>query len=645
MRCVFRFIAMLAGAAPLLSGAALAAVLPAAVLPAAGGPGAVLAAESPPPGSKQETQPAQEAEPALPYRVDLAGVDDTALADLLRAASSLFELQDNPPPSLSGLERRIDADRDRLIAVLRSAGHYDSTLDVAMDREAQPLRVTLTVTPGPVYHLKDVSVRAAGDAGVPGEPVTAAVLGLEMGETARAPRVVEAGERLLRLMGQRGYAFARLVDRTVVVDHGDRTMDVAFVVDPGPLVRFGEARIEGVRDVDAALVRGRLPWAPGTVYDPALMERARNGIAQLEVFDLVRLQLADAPGPRGETPVTVTVSERKRHFLGAGVTYSSTEGVGGQAYWGHRNLFGGAEQLRVGMEFGRINAATATTFERLGHSDLRFNASFRKPDVLAVRQALVLGFQVVNEAPPAYLRRAVVLSAQLERRIADGPVLTYGIIGERGRDAVEEATFQTRMIGAPVALTWDGTDNVLNPTRGFRAAGTVTPWVPLAGDQGQRRFLASSFNGSAYYSVAGNGRLVAAGRVGAGSIVGAGLGAVAPDKRFYAGGGGSVRGYAFQKAGPRNEAGDPTGGRSLLETGLELRIKVTDEIGIVPFIDAGTVFASSLPGFSRPLAVGTGLGGRYYTEFGPLRVDVGVPLNRQSGDAPWQLYLSLGQAF
>ncbi|HYG91294.1 MAG TPA: autotransporter assembly complex family protein [Azospirillum sp.] len=593
--------------------------------------------------ARAQDEPAPE-EPKVPYEVELSGVEDSALRELLRGSSSLFELKDAPPPSIIGLERRADSDRDRLQTALRSAGYYDAQLDVRIDPDARPVKVTIAVMPGPAYTFKTIEVQTATGGPMPGGPVGLDDLGIRPGRTARAPEVVDAQSKLVAALAGRGYAFAKVADRHVVVDHSDRTMDVTFVVDPGPLTHFGAVEIQGLEEVDESLVRGRLPWTPGALYEPGLVEKARTDIAKLGVFDTVRVQLAGQPGPDGVTPVTVTVAERKRRFIGAGVTYSTTEGFGANAFWGHRNLFGGAEQLRLSFEIGRLAGETSETSE-LGLPDLRFGVNFRKPDFLAPRQSLLLDFSVVADNPPAYERVAGILTTALEREISDELRVSAGITSEQGEVRASGRTYQVSLIGVPLTAAYDGTGNLLNPTRGLRLGAAVTPWFPVVGNETNSPFVVTTVTGSTYYDFRGDGRYVGAVRAGVGSIVGTTLSDIPPDRRLYAGGGGSVRGFGFQRAGPRDQFGDPTGGRALLELGAEMRIKVTETIGVVPFVDAGTVYDRSFPDFSEPLRVGAGLGLRYFTDFGPLRVDVGIPLNPDRGDSRWQLYLSLGQAF
>ncbi|ANC91217.2 outer membrane protein assembly factor [Azospirillum humicireducens] len=610
-------------------------------------PGSDAPAEEP---AEEEVRPS-----GVRYDVEITGVEDDGLRGTLNDASTLVELKGDAPPSLIGLERRADSDRDRLQTALRSAGYYDARLDIRIEDpaatgtlpaggEAPPVKVTVAVTPGPLYHIKTVTVRGTNGTTLPGELATEE-LGLAAGMPAVAQGVLDAETALVGRLAKRGYAFAKASDREVVVDHSDRTMDVAYTLNPGPLTRYGATRIEGLEKVDEDLVRGRLAWTEGQVYDPGATDRARQDIAALQVFDTVRVRMADEPGPDGVTPVIVTVGERKRRFIGGGLTFSTEDGLGTNAYWGHRNLFGGAEQLRVGVDVGRV-AGSSGGSSSTGNDlpDLRFSVNFRKPDFLAVKQSLVVNFAVVNDQPPAYSRVASELTVKLERPLTEQLTVSYGVTSERGRVRTKDTTYQTAFIGVPLGAAWNGTDNLLNPTSGQRASLQVTPWFPVGGDT-KSPFTSVRLNGSTYYDLGNDGRYVAAARVGLGSILGTSLTDIPPDHRFFAGGGGSVRGYGFQKAGPRDRYDDPVGGRSLFEIGAELRIKVTESIGVVPFVDAGTVYDSAYPDFSEPLRVGAGVGLRYYTDFGPLRVDVGVPLNPASGDARWQLYLSLGQAF
>lgn len=578
-----------------------------------------------------------------PYRVELRGVADDELRALLTATSNLVRLQDEPPPSPVGLRRRAEADRERLQTALRSLGYYAGTVDIALDTEVSPARVTVTVDPGPLYRIAQTDIVPAEGARLPPGLPSAQTLGLAPGTPARARTVIQAQEQLVGTLAQRGYAFARVVDRRTVVDHDARTTEVTFTVEPGPRVRFGMTEVRGLERVDAAAVLRRLPWQRGDVYEPALLEQARANLADLGVFSAVRVRLAEAPGPEGVTPVVVTVEERARRFIGFGGAYSTAEGLSANANWGHRNLFGGAERLRLTFEIARVGENTVE------ETDLAFTANFQKPDFLWRDQSLILEAAAVSEQPEAFERDALILSGRLSYQASEALTLEYGLtfeearISERGVERDAEGTLVSRLVGLPLAATYDRTDSVLNPTSGWRSLFATTPYQQTGGETAS--FVVSRWTNSLYLDLTGAGRYIAAGRLSLGSILGPETRDIPADKRFYAGGGGSIRGYGFQEVGPRDAVGDPIGGRSLVELGLELRLQVTESIGIVPFLDGGNVYDDSYPTFEGDLRWGAGIGLRYFTAVGPVRVDVAFPLNPRGDDDSWQFYLSFGQAF
>lgn len=590
------------------------------------------------------------------YRVHLLGTDDPELRKVVEGESALFRLQEEPPPSLVGLERRAEADRESLLAVLRAHGHYNGTIRVDIDSSSEPAAVTIAVEAGPLYRIGRVTLGQNDGTPVP-ETVTADSIGLAEATPARAHTVVTAQEKLVERLAALGFGYAQVGDRQVVVDHDHQTMDIVFNVAPGPKVRFGPLRVEGLEEVDENLVRGRMGWQQGDVYDPMQLEKTRARLVALGVFDSVRIGLDENPSavatgaPDSDSvaaPVVIKVAERKRRYIGAGVSLSTSEGFATTAYWGHRNLFGGGEQLQVAAQMGRVGSKnlidTRKRFDHLiNRSDFQIAADFRKPDMFTLNQTLILSAVAVSEQPAAYTRRALVLTGRLERALSEGLTVGYGITVEQSRIAEPLRATSSSLAGMPLLAALDRTDTQLDPRRGYRLALEATPYLQTGASK--KPFIPTRLTGSAYYDLTGEGRHILAGRFALGSIIDGETSDIPADKRFYAGGGSSIRGFGYQKVGPRNAAGDPAGGRSLVEVGVEARLRVTDTIGVVPFLDGGNVYDSVSPRFGQDMRWGTGLGVRYYTDFGPLRVDVGVPLNRRPGDSRWELYLSLGQAF
>jgi translocation and assembly module TamA len=326
--------------------------------------------------------------------------------------------------------------------------------------------------------------------------------------------------------------------------------------------------------------------------------------------------------------------------IGGGAYWSTDEGASVNGYWAHRNLFGKGEELRFEGEVGRIFVADFRDV------DLRFVTRFTKPGAPTPADDLLASMMLVRESPEAYSRRAFVADTRIRRAVNRHLIVEGGIEFEVSRIAyVSPLTPDTdyALIGIPLLAAYDNTDDRLDPARGHRATIAAEPLSDL--NHGGRLFAIVKATASTYRALDEGRRFILAARVAAGSIAGAPLTAIPGNRRFYAGGGGSVRGFAFQSASPRDGLGNIIGGRSLFESSLELRIRINDILGIVPFVDAGSAFAAPFPDFSQAMKVGAGVGLRYLTPIGPIRVDVAVPLNRSPEDPRFGVYVGLGQSF
>jgi translocation and assembly module TamA len=286
----------------------------------------------------------------------------------------------------------------------------------------------------------------------------------------------------------------------------------------------------------------------------------------------------------------------------------------------------------------------AGTQEQLIGAVLRRNNFLRRDQVLNAQ------FAISHIDRAAYDARTTILAGSIERQtnLIWQKKWTWSagaeLVATDERD-VDIASGMTRrrtfFIGAlPASLSYDGSNDLLDPTTGYRLALRVSPEASL--QSGTFGYARTQIDASLYQPFTPTVTL--AGRVRLGTIIGAGRDSIAPSRRFYAGGGGSVRGYGFQRLGPRDPVfDDPIGGRSVTEFAIEARIR-RGNWGIVPFLDGGNISTSPLPKFDN-LRFGAGIGVRYHTRFGPIRVDVGTPLNRRSGDSRVAVYVSLGQAF
>jgi translocation and assembly module TamA len=569
----------------------------------------------------------------LNYRAEIIGVEDSDLANLLDKVSELKTLEDKPPASEEALRRRADRDLGRLADAAHSLGFWDAGFSYEVDTGAEPAKVTVKAEPGPLYHVGSVTVQGPDGQPlvIPNEPK----LPLKPGDPARTAPVVATETALVAALGDSGHPFAKVEDRRVEIDRGTQTMDVTYTLDPGPVMHFGPVAIIGLERLNPAYVEGRVRWQGGEIYDASKVDETRRALIETGLFSTVQITPTADPEHPGEARMTIDATERVHRTIGAGLAYNTSQGFGARAFWENRNLFGNAENLRLSAEVGQQLDA--------------FRANFRRPDFLAIDQDFLATAEVANDTPVAYNSRRELATAGIERRLDRWLTGGLSLLAEKANvTQLANVTPMTgtqhyELAGLPAYIKLDETDNLLNPTTGYRAQFNVTPAHTFSGSH--LTFSTNLLSGSTYWALGSEQRAVLAGKLALGSLDGAPLSQLPSDQRIYAGGGGSVRPYGYLMAGPLAPNNVPIGGRSSLVLNLEARIRITETIGIVPFVDAGSYYESPLPQLGRTPLFGVGLGARYYTAFGPLRLDLATPLHKRSGDSPIQVYISLGQAF
>ncbi|WP_457581518.1 autotransporter assembly complex protein TamA [Ensifer canadensis] len=573
-----------------------------------------------------------------------AGTDDKELKEALENSSQLVQGQEKPVSGNLGLAIRARDDRDRLLAALYEKARYGGTVAIRINGqdidslppdpsfpEGQAIPVTVNVTPGPVFSLG--SVKFEGDAA----GLNPADYDLALGTRADSTRIIKAGEKVVDDLREQGRPLAKLTERSVVADHADSTVDVVISAESGPVAPVGEVSVSGTKTVDPGFVRDYSRLNGGRPYSPEDIRRASERLRQLGVFSSVTIKEANTLSPDGSIPMTIEVSEGKHRYFGFGAQVSTTDGLGLSGYWGHRNLFGRAESLRVEGSIDRIGES-----QELDKLDYSAGILFAKPGAFGPASTFTASLKANIQDPDAY--RAKILTAAAGATFELSPTDTFSGGGELSWADVDDAFGSNSYLTAAIPLEYvrDTRDDKLNATKGYRALINAKPSYEI---KGQTFFSSFEASASGYHALGDEKRFVLAGKIGAGVLVGGdGLADIPANRRFYLGGGGSVRGYSYQEISPRNGNNQLTGGRSYVNASLEARIAITDTIGIVPFLDAGTVSASTTPDFSD-IRAGAGIGLRYQTPFGPIRLDVAMPLNKYPGGTSYGIYAGIGQSF
>jgi len=574
------------------------------------------------------------------YVVAVEGLGSIGNAEgLLRAfrQQSALDAERKDPANAAQIGRRASADADLLAQLLRAEGYYDATVEPRTEKTGEGLSVVLSADPGPQYRFASVDLPGLDAAG-PDATRLRDSFGVKAGDPVVAADVIAAGLSLTTALGEQGYAVAKLGEQDIEVNHLTHLATLVLPVDPGPVARFGVIHVNGRPPFSARHLALMARFRPGEPFRRSKVDDLRRALIATTLVANADIQVVPVAGGR-TVDLNVRLEPAPSHTIAGELGYGTAQGARLEVSWTDRNFFNpeGALTLR---------GIAGTNEQLLGVQVRRSNFGMRD-------QTLNLQFSASHQKFAAYTAKTIGLAANIERlsNFIWQKKWTWSYGGE-WLGTIERGVFSSAgvkdtrrfLIAAiPLAAGYDGSDSLLDPTRGFRLSGRLSPEISFHG--GHFSYGRAQFDASAYHPV--GERVVVAGRVRLGTIFGAGLFNVAPSRRLYAGGGGSVRGYGYQRLGPKDLDGDPIGGRGLAEFAVEARVRLSafgGNFGLVPFFDGGTLTSSARPDFSH-WRTAAGLGVRYYSLFGPIRIDVGVPLNRQKGDGPFAVTVSLGQAF
>jgi translocation and assembly module TamA len=599
------------------------------------------AAAAPPTRNQKSPRAAADGTGDIRYTVEVDGLRGLGNAEELLhdfRRQSALEADRNDAANAAQIGRRAGADADLLTQLLRAQGYYDAQVEPRTDKAAAGgLRVVLTADPGQQYRFASVELPGLQAAG-PDAARLRDTFGIKPGDPVIAADVIAGGLALTSALGEEGFAEARLGEQDIAINHETHLATLTLPVTPGPVARFGSIRVSGRPPFSARHVATIARFKRGDPFQRSKLDDLRRGLIATTLVAGADIRLVPVEGGR-IVDLDVRLEPAPSHTIAGELGYGTGQGARVEASWTDRNFLNpeGALTLR---------GIAGTTEQLLG-------TQFRRSNFLQRDQTLNLQFSASHQKFAAYTARTLLLAANIERQSNfiwhKRWTWSYGgewlATDERGvfsnGGAKDTRTFL--IAAAPVTLGFDASDSLLDPSRGFRLTGRISPEISAHG--GHFTYARTQIDASAYHPV--SERVVVAGRVRLGTIIGAGTFDLAPSRRFYSGGGGSVRGYGYQQLGPKDLDGDPIGGRGLAEFGLEARVRLKQfggNFGLVPFFDGGSLSGGTLPDFGR-WRFAAGLGVRYYSSFGPIRVDFGVPLNRQRGDGRFAVTVSLGQAF
>lgn len=566
---------------------------------------------------------------AITYTVTFISPEVPKLATEMVTHSELIRLANQPLNNKIGLNLRVKEDINIAQKILDSNGYYSGTIQQDINWQANPIKIQIQFKPGVQYKINTIAIQYL-DEDLSYLPLSLEKFNLNKEDPALAINIISSVDNLMQYIHNNGYPLAKLEHTQYIINRMAYTLDINLIIKQGPLLHMGEVQPQNKLNISTRFLNKIITWKEGRVWSNALIDSYRTRLQQTGLFSSISLTPSNKKEQNRNTPIELVATEAPPRTISGGVQYSSDQGIGARGTWEHRNVFGNGE-------FFRLTAP-------MTQDDQRIMANFRKPAFGSPKQSFISEAQLLKENTTSYKQQLASITAGLERQFNRRLFGSTSFSVDTGfMDDRDSAKKMFTLFGVPLSITRDTSKDPLNPVKGTK---TTLKIIPYTGKYKKNILtLRSRLDFSFYLDVLETGKLILASKIAVGSLLGRDIENYPAMLRFYAGGGGSVRGYDYQSLGPKNKYGDAIGGLSFSTISFELRMKITDTIGIVPFIDGGNIYEKKFPDFKKAIYWGVGLGLRYYTSFAPIRLDVATPLQNRRHNKHFQFYISIGQSF
>lgn len=567
----------------------------------------------------------------------LAKVEGEMSDDLRELIYDVMGEAEDPATSVAQARRRLKAAGKAADSVMRSQGYYSAIIDRKVieaaadepgDTAAAPQAVLIIKT-GKQFKYGTIGLELS-DRLTDLERESLTERSLKTGDPALAAKVVAAELRITNYLNNNGYPDAKALEREVIVDHDLSAMNVTFKISTGQKTRFGQIEQTGTAYLAKSWPQMVAPFKSEDVFDSRDLNKLNARIIGTGVFDgstaVLSNEKTDNPDGTVTRNVLLNVEQGAINTVSSELGFSTTDGSGATLTYERRNFIGYAQTLTID--------AVAKT------NQIGVGANYNIPFAWRVDREIDLGAEVAREETEAFTGERANANAFITQKFSNKFKIGLGFGVEASRFEENGEDITSYVVDGLGRATFDNRNNIFDPEKGFFLEASLTPSYNLGEEDGF--FTTAVLSGSTYKRV--SDKIILAGRAQVGSIVTTDFSAIPRNRRFYAGGGGSVRGFGFQSISPENADGDLTGGRSITELSGEVRYRGESAFGFAAFVDAGSASRAEYPTFDD-VRVGAGLGVRYYTSFAPLRADIAIPLNKRDGDNPVQVYISIGQSF
>jgi translocation and assembly module TamA len=561
----------------------------------------------------------------------------------LEDASQLAQFRrgsDQPAQDILAIAR---AEYATLTGELYAQGHYGGTVSILVDG-SEAANIALMDTP---KTISNITLRVTtGPAFVFGRAAIAPLVGkaplaqeFTIGAPAKSDVIVDATLAAIEDWRNAGYAKTVVAQSQLLADHKTQKVSADISLDHGPRLRFGELIIEGAQNMRPARIDAIAGLPKGEEFSARELARVTQRLLRTGVFSSVTLEEGAADTQNGTLPITAILAEERVRRFALSADLATLEGLSLGVSGTHRNLFGGAEKLALAASATRIGVDS-------GGLDYTLSATFERPATFSPDTTFAAGVVFDRERDVGTTLDSISFSSTLTHYFSNTLTGTGGVAYQLSRAIDPAGTTIFRSLNFPFGLSWDTRNIKKSASDGVYITANVKPYVGFGSTQSGVR---SEFDARGYLGVTPSDSLVLAARIQIGMISGTSLAGAPREDLFTSGGPGTVRGQPYRSLGVKKLTGSggalfETGGTHFLGGSIEARQKVNDTIGLVGFLDVGRIDAGGFFGTVNNWHAGAGVGLRYMTAIGPVRLDVAGPLSGATGDGP-QIYVGIGQAF
>ncbi len=570
---------------------------------------------------------------SLNYDVKFTGLKDKMTLQAIKRVSNLVILKQRPPKTINALRFRANSDIDEILKVLHFYGFYDAKIDIDLEENKNIVFVNVLIMPGVRYTIKDIKIYTDC---IDKKPIDIAGisikdLDLEINSALITQNVLNAEKKLLSLLSNKGYPLAKIEKREVLIDQTHKNASIEWCIDVGFFCLFGDTKITGLKDIDKSFIYKKIKWRQDQKYDSRKVKETQQNLLQTNLFSSVAILHEDKTNEKGELQMHLKLVEALHKYISTGISYATIDGFGVSMSWANRNFRSQGELLAID-----VNVA-----QRL----ILGVATYKKPDFIKIDQNYVLRFEASRDKIPiAYLAFIYSMENRIDKKFSKRINGSLGFRAEYNEITHSANDGNFFLISLPTFFKFSSANNILNPTHGQTIIYRIQPFKNMINSA--KYFLKQTLIYDLYIPLEQNKNFILAIRMTLGSIFGAKIFDLPLTQLFLGGSDDDLRGYKYKTLSPLDSNNDPIGGRSAIYFSIEPRVRLTEKIGLVPFTDLGVVSSKEYPRVNEKWFKSIGIGFRYFSFFGPIRLDVAFPLDRRKAiDPSFKIYVSIGQTF